>query len=102
MAPLTFDGVPANTLARRWGVPQAAVFRRLTSSLDAIHELGGAGAPHGTTAIAEEQTAGRGRDGRTWRSPAGGVWLGVLLRPGHAELGALCIRAGLIVADAVD
>ena len=50
----------------------------------------------------EEQTAGRGRDGRTWRSPAGGVWLGMLLRPGHVALGALSVRAGLIVADAVD
>ena len=99
---MTLDGVPASTLARRWGVPQAVVFRRIASSLDAIHDLGATGAPHGTTVVAEEQTAGRGRDGRTWRSPAGGVWLGMLLRPGHAELGALSIRAGLIVADAVD
>src|SRR5256885_15872365 len=37
-------------------------------------------APPGTVLIAEEQTAGRGRGGRTWQSPAGGVWLGMLLR----------------------
>ena len=102
MAPVTLDGVPASALGRRWGVPQAAVFPTLTSALDAVHELGQRGAPHGTTVIAEEQTAGRGRDGRTWRSPAGGVWLGMLLRPGHVALGALSVRAGLIVADAVD
>jgi len=102
VARVTFDGVPASTLARRWGVPHAAVFHTLTSSLDVVHDLGMRGAPHGTAVLAEEQTAGRGRDGRTWRSPAGGVWLGLLLRPGHVELGALSIRAGLVVADAVD
>jgi len=102
MARVTLDGVPASALARRWGVPHTAVFRTLGSSLDAVHDFGARGAPHGTTVLAEEQTAGRGRDGRTWRSPAGGVWLGMLLRPGHVELGALSVRAGLVVADAVD
>ncbi len=100
------DGVPAAGLARRWGVPQCGLFRRLTSTLDAIHDLGGQGAPDGATVIAEEQTAGRGRDGRSWHSPAGGVWLGMLLRPHpppeRAELGVVSIRAGLAVADAVD
>jgi BirA family biotin operon repressor/biotin-[acetyl-CoA-carboxylase] ligase len=102
MARVTLDGVPASSLARRWGVPHAAVFHTLTSCLDVVHEFGHRGAPHGTTLIAEEQTAGRGRDGRTWRSPVGGVWLGMLLRPGHVELGALSVRAGLVVADVVD
>ena len=102
MGRLTLDGVPTIALARRWGVPHAAVFQTLTSSLDVVHDLGTRGAPHGTTVIAEEQTAGRGRDGRTWRSPAGGVWLGMLLRPGHVALGALSVRAGLVVADVVD
>ncbi len=102
MARLALDGVPATELAARWGVPQCALFRQLTSTLDAIHDLGARGAPEGTTVVAEEQTAGRGREGRTWRSPSGGVWLGVLLRPARPELGAVSIRAGLAVADAVD
>jgi BirA family biotin operon repressor/biotin-[acetyl-CoA-carboxylase] ligase len=74
----------------------------MPSSLDVVHELGARGVAHGATVIAEEQTAGRGRDGRTWRSPYGGVWLAMLLRPGSAEIGALSIRAGLVVADVVD
>jgi BirA family biotin operon repressor/biotin-[acetyl-CoA-carboxylase] ligase len=102
LAPVTLDGVPAASLARRWGVPLARVSRTMPSSLDAVHELGAQGAAHGATVIAEEQSAGRGRDGRTWRSPYGGVWLAMLLRPGPGEIGALSIRAGLIVADAVD
>lgn len=102
MAPLTLDGVPAGSLSRRWGVPLVVVSRTMPSSLDAVHELGARGGAHGATVIAEAQTAGRGRDGRTWRSPMGGVWLAMLLRPGSGEIGALSIRAGLVVADAVD
>ncbi len=38
--------------------------------------------PEGTVIGAEEQTAGRGRWGRPWVSPRGGIWLSVILRPG--------------------
>jgi len=99
---VTLDDIPANLLARRWGVPQCGVFRTLSSSLDAIHEVAAQGAPAGTVVIAEEQTAGRGRDGRTWRSPAGGLWFGMLLRSPVPVLGALSLRVGLVLADVVD
>ena len=99
---MTLDGLPAATLARRWGVPRCSLAATLGSTLDKAHELGAAGAPAGTVIIAEEQTAGRGRDGRTWHSPPGGVWLSVLLRPPTAVLGIVSIRAGLVLADVVD
>ena len=102
MARLTIDGVAAADLAGRWGVPQCGLFRELGSTLNAIHDLAAQGAPAATVVIAEAQTAGRGRDGRTWHSPAGGVWLGMLLRPARAELGVMAVRVGLAVADAVD
>lgn len=45
-------------------------------------ELASAGAAHGEVVIAEEQTAGRGRRGRAWASPAGkNLYLSVVLRP---------------------
>jgi len=104
VARLAIDDVPATVLARRWGVPQCGVFRTLTSSLDAVHDLGAQGAPGGTLVIAEEQTAGRGRDGRTWRSPPGGVWLATLLRPPPAlpAAGVLSLRVGLVLSDVVE
>lgn len=40
------------------------------------------GAPEGTLVIAEEQTGGRGRQGKKWYSPARkGIWMSLLLRP---------------------
>ena len=40
------------------------------------------GAPHGTVILAEEQTAGRGRLGRTFYSPKGtGIYMSMILRP---------------------
>ena len=102
MARLVVDDIPATTLARRWGIPQCGVFRTLPSSLDAIHDLGAQGAPAGSVILAEEQTAGRGRDGRTWHSPPGGVWLGMLLRPPLPPAGVLSLRIGLVLADVVE
>ncbi|OLB51393.1 MAG: biotin--[acetyl-CoA-carboxylase] ligase [Gemmatimonadetes bacterium 13_2_20CM_2_65_7] len=102
MARVGLDGIPAAVLARRWGVQHCGVFRSLASSLDAIHDLGAQGAPAGSVVIAEEQTAGRGRDGRTWHSPVGGVWLGMLVLPPFPDAGVLSLRAGLVVADVVD
>jgi len=74
------------------------------SALDEVHTLAAAGAPDGTWLVAAEQRAGRGSRGRTWHSPRGGLWLGVLRRgdgsPGGLEL--LSLRAGLAVARVLD
>lgn len=47
-----------------------------------IRQAGDKGAPHGTLAVADQQTAGRGRRGRAWESPPGGsIYMSILLRP---------------------
>ena len=73
------------------------------STLDLAHELAAAGAPERLLVLADEQTAGRGRQGRTWHSPAGaGVWVVALLRPAEPpSMGALAIRVGLALVGAV-
>lgn len=53
----------------------------LDSTNTKAKELARMGAPHGTAVVAGMQTGGRGRMGRTFLSPAGGVYLSVILRP---------------------
>ena len=50
------------------------------STNDVLARMAGEGAPHGAVVIAETQRAGRGRFGRAWCSPRGGVWMSVLLK----------------------
>jgi len=56
-------------------------FRRATSTNDVAKELAAKGAREGTVIVAETQTRGRGRLGREWASPQGGIWLSIILRP---------------------
>ncbi|GGA23297.1 biotin--[acetyl-CoA-carboxylase] ligase [Paenibacillus physcomitrellae] len=52
------------------------------STQDEARALAEQGAPEGTLVIAEEQTKGKGRMGRSWYSPPGnGLWMSLLLRP---------------------
>jgi BirA family biotin operon repressor/biotin-[acetyl-CoA-carboxylase] ligase len=62
------------------------------------------GAPHASVVVAEEQTAGRGRLGRTWTAPPrSGVFVSILLRP-EVPLGAwtwLPLLAGVAAQEAI-
>ncbi len=76
----------------------------LDSTQGLARELARAGAGEGTTVIAERQTAGRGRLGRQWHSPAGAnLYCSVVLRPAVplAAVPSLALVAGLAVADAI-
>jgi BirA family biotin operon repressor/biotin-[acetyl-CoA-carboxylase] ligase len=66
-------------------------------------ELALLGAEEGTVAIAETQTAGRGRLDRLWVSPKGGLYFSVIFRPELKPTQAtkLVFVAGLAVAEAL-
>lgn len=53
----------------------------LPSTSDLCRALAASGEPAGFAALARRQTAGRGSRGRDWESPAGNLYLSVLLRP---------------------
>lgn len=71
--------------------------RETGSTNDRARALAAAGAPHGTLVTAGVQTAGRGRQGRTWIAPPGRALLLSLVLRDHDPL--LPLRAGLAVAD---
>jgi len=80
------------------GTPR--VHHRLTDSTnERAKELASAGAPHGTLVTADEQSAGRGRQGRVWTAPArSAVLMSLVLR----ELDELLpIAAAVAVAEAL-
>jgi len=61
------------------------------------------GAPEGTLVVAQTQTSGRGRRGKRWHSPRGGLWFSLVLRPhlppGRAQ--GLSVVAAIAVARAL-
>jgi BirA family transcriptional regulator, biotin operon repressor / biotin---[acetyl-CoA-carboxylase] ligase len=79
---------------------QPRVHYRVIGSTNArARELAGAGAPHGTVVTAAEQSAGRGRQGRTWSAAAGRALLcSVVVRDPPA---LLPLAAGVAVAEVV-
>ncbi len=81
--------------------------RSTGSTNDVAARLAELGAEEGTTVVAEHQTAGRGRHGRTWFSPPGaGLYVSVVLRPGselarRSPAALLTLASGVAVAEAV-
>ena len=68
-----------------------------------VKEMALRGAAEGVTMIAETQTGGRGRLGRTFASPDGGLYLSTLLRPvGAVDPGIITCRAAVAAARAIE
>lgn len=78
--------------------------REIDSTNKRAKELAMYGAPEGTVVIAETQKEGRGRLGREWLSPNGGLYFSVILRPKlrPKATSKLTFVAGLAVAKVLD
>ncbi|HET7373563.1 MAG TPA: hypothetical protein VFJ20_09255, partial [Gemmatimonadaceae bacterium] len=98
--PALYDNWSADALAEALALPRVALFDSVTSTLDVAHALAARGAPDGTLVLADAQSAGRGRFGRTWTSERGaGVWLTLIERPRDATaLEVLSVRVGTALA----
>lgn len=72
------------------------------STNDVAREWLAAGGPSGLAVLAGEQTAGRGRRGRHWSSPAGmGIYVSVGLRPPPAAAAQLTFLGAVAAAEAL-
>ena len=101
---VAFDGATEEALALALDLPRVALFDSVPSTMDVAHRLAAEGAPSGTLVLADEQTAGRGRGGHSWRSaPGAGLWLTLIERPSdESAVTVLSLRVGLAAAEALD
>ncbi len=106
---LRADGgrLTAAAVTARLRTPGLAVtaLENTDSTNTCVRRLAEDGAPEGTVVVAAAQTAGRGRSGKSFLSPAGtGLYMSVLLRPQLAMGDALLITtaAAVAVAHAVE
>jgi len=95
-----------NTIAATLPEPFRLLIREsVTSTNDEIRTLGQAAAPDGLILLANHQTAGRGRRGAAWFSPAGdSLAFSILVRPDEPKAlwPRLALAAGLAVAEAAE
>lgn len=80
-------------------------FETITSTNDVLKRMALQGAPEGTVLVADSQSGGRGRLGRTFLSPSGvGIYLSVLLRPAcmPGELMHLTCGSALAACNAIE
>ena len=75
----------------------------VSSTNTQVKDMAQHGAAEGVTLLADRQTGGRGRRGRTFHSPEGGLYLSTLLRPdGEIDPGAITCRAAVAAARAIE
>lgn len=80
--PLTKEAIQAHLSTERFG-RTLHLFRETASTNHDALRLAQQGSPDGTVVVAESQTAGKGRLGRSWHSPPGdNLYCSVILRPG--------------------
>ncbi|MGI8491201.1 MAG: biotin--[acetyl-CoA-carboxylase] ligase [Acidimicrobiales bacterium] len=100
------DERTASRLSERTRFGDVRHFAQIGSTNTYLREQAAAGAPEGTVAVADVQTAGRGRMDRTWESPPGsGLLVSVLLRPtdlAATRLHLVTAAAGLSARQAVE
>lgn len=99
------DRLSASEIASFCSVPSSriTVFDTLPSTNTYLAALAREGEAAGRVILAEEQSAGRGRLGRSFFSPGGsGIYLSILFRPKVLNAGRLTTLAAVVVANAIE
>ena len=79
-------------------------YKTTSSTNEVAKKLALTGAKHGTVVISEEQTAGKGRMGRTFYSPANtGIYMSIILRPNLTAMDSVLITtaSSVVICDAI-
>jgi BirA family transcriptional regulator, biotin operon repressor / biotin---[acetyl-CoA-carboxylase] ligase len=99
-----WHGQPSEHWRVAWRLPALHIFDSVDSTNDVALRLAADGCPQGTTVMAEEQTRGRGRRGRSWTAaPGSSILLSMIMRPPTPAAETLVsLRLGLAAARAIE
>ncbi len=77
------------------------VFNEVMSTNTVAKFLSMNGVENGSVVISEKQTKARGRSGKNWESPLGGVWLSLILNPkvDHSKIPLITLATGVAVEN---
>ena len=101
---MTADSLPEPTSIEERPGP---IFRKLLryDAVDSTNEVAklllGHGAEEGTMLVAKRQSAGKGRHGRAWASPPGGLYVSLVVRPEPQYVVTLGLLSGIPVVKAL-
>ena len=93
-----------SSMSTEWAGRNLLYFDETDSTNTAAKRAAEEGAPHGTLAVADYQSMGKGRRGRSWDAPHGvGIWMSIMCRPRlHPSCASmLTLVAALAVADGI-
>lgn len=77
------------------------IFNEVMSTNTITKFLSMNGVGNGAVVISEKQTKARGRSGKNWESPLGGVWLSIILNPNvnHSKIPLITLATGVAVEN---
>lgn len=80
------------------------VYHEVSSTNTIAKFLSENGIENGSVIIAEKQNGGKGRSGKTWQSPLGGIWLSIILNQDvdHSKIPLITLATGVAVAKTLE
>ena len=80
------------------------IYKEVSSTNTLAKFLSINGAENGTVVISEKQTKAKGRSGKSWESPLGGVWLSLIINPivDYSKLPLITLATGVAVAKTME
>ncbi len=80
------------------------IYKEVSSTNTLAKFLSMNGVENGTVVISEKQTKAKGRSGKSWESPLGGVWLSIILNPNvdHSKIPLITLATGVAVAKTLE
>ena len=80
------------------------VFKEVASTNTVAKFLSMHNVANGTVVISEKQTQAKGRSGKSWESPLGGVWLSIILKPNvdQSKFPMITLATGVAVAKTLE